>query len=160
MSFAFRKHNYNLDDFARCPEHGCVLVHVCQDAQPWCLLDWLSSRAIGRQVTDIIPAEQVQADDEYGDAALVLDGGFLLPVEQAFDLERQGEKMKVDLRLTGWVVSDVLYVRPRYANNGNNETMWAELLPPSKHPPGILLRLRMDTLIYLLSDEAIRKHEP
>jgi len=150
MSFVFRKHNYNLDTFARCPEHGCVLVHVCQDAQPWCLLDWLLSRAIGKQVVDVIQAEA--HDDEYGDAALVLDGGFLLPVEQAFDIEGQKE-MEVGLHLAGWVVSDVLYVRSR-------EAVWAELLPPSRNPPGILLRLRMDILIYLLSDDAIRKCEP
>jgi hypothetical protein len=46
------------------------------------------------------------------------------------------------------------------AKQARSEAVWAELLPPSKNPPGILLRLRMDTLIYLLSDEAIRKHEP
>jgi hypothetical protein len=150
MSFAFQRHNYNLDAFARCPEHGCVLVQVCQDAQPWCLLDWLSSRAIGKQVADIIPAEQ--ASDEYGDAAIVLDGGFLLPVEQAFDLAGERET-KVTLKLAGWVVSGVVYVP-------YGEAMWAELLPPSGNNPGILLRLRMDTLIYLLFDEAIRRHEP
>ena len=168
MSFAFRKHNYNLDEFDRCAEHGCVVMQVTADAEPVCLLDWLTEKAAGRRVVDVIqrgaqPADGVLPDwyatavalDEYDAAALVLEGGFLLPVEQALDVATGDAEAQIDLRLADWWVSDVLYLRGE-----GREGVAVELLPPAGNPPGMLLRLHLDILLYLLFDDEIRKYEP
>jgi len=54
MSFAFSKHDFDLNRFDRCEEHGCVVMKVTADAEPVCLLDWLNENASGRTVRDVI----------------------------------------------------------------------------------------------------------
>jgi len=161
MSFAFRRHGYNLDEFERCEEHGCVVMQVTVQAQPRCLVDWLTERAGRRRVVDVIPRERSRRfvpQEEYNAAGLVLEGGFLLPVEQAVEVAAGQWDAEVNLSLTGWWVADILYVRGE-----EGEGVMVELLPPGARvdeEPGVLLRLHLDILLYLLEDEEIRRYEP
>lgn len=151
MSFAFRRHDYDLSQFDHCEEHGCVMVQVAYEARPRCLMDWLIERAGGRQVLDIIPRDR----GEYDLPALILDNGFLLPVKQVLDAASQ-QVGEVNLSLAGWEVAEIIYV------HGGNERCAVELLPPgaADEDPGVLLKLQLDILIYLLTDAEVRKYEP
>lgn len=153
MSFAFRKHDFDLSQFDRCEEHGCVIMQVAASARPVCLLDWLADRSTGRTVQDVI----LRGRGEYDLPAVVLSNGFLLPIRAALDAAsgRQGE---VNESLCGWEVSDILYLRSE-----TSESFAAELLPPGTEvdeDPGFLLYLDTQVLLFLLFDEEIRKIEP
>lgn len=153
MSFAFRKHDFDLSQFDRCEEHGCVMMQVANNVQPVCMLDWLVHKSAGRTVRDVI----LRGEGEYDLPAVVLDNGFLLPIRRAVDAAtaRRGE---VNESVCGWEVSDILYLRSE-----TSESFAAELLPPGTEvdeDPGFLLYLDMQILLYLLFDEEIRKIEP
>ncbi|GAP11808.1 hypothetical protein BECAL_03002 [Bellilinea caldifistulae] len=156
MSYAFRKHDYNLDDFDRCPEHGCVMMQV-QDLPPVCLIEWLVKNAAERRVRDVIPREPVNPV-EAGLPGVVLDNGFLLPVRKAVDVASRRPDGEVNESIVGWRVTDILYMRGE-----NQELVGVELLPDGTvvdEDPGFLLYLDMQILLYLLFDEEIRKCEP
>lgn len=156
MSFAFRKHDYNLDDFERCPEHGCVMMQV-QDSPPVCLVEWLDKNTAGRRVRDVILREPSNPP-EAGLPGIVLDNGFLLPVRKAVDVASREPNGEVNESIQGWQVSDILYMRGE-----NHEGVGVELLPDGSvvdEDPGFLLFLDMQILLYLLFDEEIRKVEP
>ena len=153
MSFAFRRHDFDLSQFERCEEHGCVMMQVANNVQPVCLLDWLVRNAVEQRVRDVL----LRGEGEYNLPAVVLDNGFLLPVRAAVDVAstRQGE---VNESVCGWEVSDILYLRSE-----TSEAFGAELLPPGTEvdeDPGFLLYLDMQILLYLLYDEEFRKIEP
>lgn len=158
MSDLFQYHGYALGEFERCERDGAPLMRVCKDAEPVCLLEWLAERAGGKAVVDVIPRDA----GKYNLPAVVLQGGFVLPVEWALDAaaQRQGEEpvfAEVDLRLADWRVSDVLYLP------GEAESVSVELLPPGTvvdEKPGVLLRLNLDMLLHLLWEEEIVKYEP
>ena len=153
MSFAFSKHDFDLNRFDRCAEHGCVVMKVTADAEPVCLLDWLNENASGRTVRDVI----LRGEGEYDLPAVILDGGFLLPVRAAVDAA-SGRKGEVNESVCGWEVSDILYLRSE-----TSESLAAELLPPGTEvddDPGFLLYLDLQILLYLLFDAEIRKYEP
>ncbi len=153
MSFAFSKHDYNLDDFERCPKHGCVMMQV-QDSPPVCLLEWLDRNASGRKVRDVI----LRGKGKYDLPAVILDNGFLLPVSKAMDVATANPNGEVNESVIGWWVSDLLYMRGE-----NQEGLAVELLPEGAvvdEEPGFLLHLDMQILLYLLFDEEIRKVEP
>lgn len=151
MSFAFSKHNFNLDEFERCPEHGCVMMQV-QDLPPVCLIEWLTEKSSGHTVRDVIPRDQ----GEYDLPAVILENGFLLPVVRALRVRPPKE---IDLTLemvAGWYVADLLFMPA-------SDALAVELLPPEAavdEDPGFLLHLDMQILLYLLFDEEIRKVEP
>lgn len=159
MSFAFSKHDYNLDDFERrpepverrCPEHGCVMMQV-QDLPPVCLIEWLIENAANRTVQDVIPREQ----GEYDLPAVILDSGFMLPIEQAIRV-RPPEPMELTLEeMTSWHVADILSMPGK-------DAVAVELLLQGAvvdEEPGILLQLKIDILLYLLFDQEIRRVEP
>ncbi len=173
MSFAFRKHDYNLDEFERCEKHGCVMMQVARNVEPVCLLDWLTERAGNHTVRDVIEREA----GEYNLPALILDNGFMLPVQWAYGVDEQTVRevaplvgiegrVEIDLRFAGWWVSDVLFVR---AKKSKQEAVLAEIRPPEAREvsreeaeefPSVLLHLSQDILLYLLFDEEIRKIEP
>lgn len=147
---AFRKHDYNLNDFERCPEHGCVMMQV-QDLPPVCLIEWLLENAAERTVLDVIPREQ----GKYNLPAVILDNGFLLPVERAIRV-RPPEEIELTLEeVAGWYAADLLSMPGK-------DGVAMELLPPGAvdEEPGILLHLSVDILLYLLFDQQIRKVEP
>lgn len=152
MSIAFSKHNFNLDEFDRCEAHGCVMMQVARNVEPVCLIEWLAERAGNRTVRDVILRES----GEYDLPAVILDNGFMLPVEQAVRV-RPPEPMELTLEeVTGWYVADLLSMPGR-------DAVAMELLPPGAvvdEEPGILLQLSVDILLYLLFDEEIRKVEP
>lgn len=152
MSFAFRKHEYNLDDFDRCPHHGCVVMQVAKDVQPVCLVEWLVEKAGEQTVRDVI----LRGKGKYELPAVILANGFLLPVEQAIRV-RTPEAMDLTLEeVAGWYVADLLSMPGK-------DAVAVELLPPGAvvdEAPGILLSLSVDILLYLLFDEEIRKVEP
>ncbi len=153
MSFAFSKHDYNLKDFERCPEHGCVMMQV-QDSPPVCLVEWVDRNASGRRVRDVIPRDK----GEYDLPAVILDNGFMLPVSKALDVATANPNGEVNESVIGWRVSDILYLRGE-----NQEGLAVELLPEGAvvdKEPGFLLYLDMQILLYLLFDEEIRKVEP
>ncbi|WP_322508213.1 hypothetical protein [Anaerolinea sp.] len=158
MSYAFRKHDYNLNNFERCPQHGCVMMQV-QDLPPVCLIEWLLENAAERTVRDVIPREQ----GEYNLPAVILDNGFMLPVEQAIRV-RPAAPMELTLEeVAGWYVADLLSMPDK-------DAVAVELLPPGAvvdevprtghEDPGVLLQLSVDILLYLLFDQEIRKVEP
>lgn len=173
MSMAFRKHNFNLDEFERCEKHGCVMMQVARNVEPVCLLDWLTERAGNRAVRDVIPRES----GEYNLPALILDNGFMLPVQWGYGVDEHPARevaplvgmegrVEIDLRFAGWWVSDVLFVR---AKKSKQEAVLAEIRPPearglrrkeAEEFPSVLLHLSQDILLYLLFDEEIRKVEP
>jgi hypothetical protein len=153
MSFAFSKHDYDLSQFERCEEHGCVVLQVTADAVPVCLVDWLNENAIGHTVRDVV----LRGEGEYDLPAVILDNGFLLPIRAALDTA-SGRKGEVNESVCGWEVTDVLYLRGK-----TGESLAAELLPPGTEvddDPGFLLYLDMQILLYLLFDAEIRKYEP
>lgn len=173
MSIAFSKHNFNLDEFERCERHGCVMMRVARNVEPVCLLDWLAERAGNRTVRDVIPREA----GEYNLPALILNNGFMLPVQWAYSADDEqipeavpfvGGKgnVEIGLEFAGWWVSDVLFVR---AKKSKQEAVLAEIRPPITREldeeeasvfPSVLLYLPQDILLYLLFDEEIRKVEP
>ena len=152
MSFAFRHHGFNLDEFERCEEHGCVVMKVCRDAEPVCLIEWLIKNAAERTVRDVISREQ----GKYDLPAVILDNGFMLPVERSVRV-RPPREMELTLEeVAGWYVADMLSMP-------GTDAVMVELLPPGAvvdEEPGILLQLSVDILLYLLFDEEIRKYEP
>lgn len=157
MSYAFRKHDYNLNDFERCPQHGCIVMRVTADAQPACLVEWLLENAAERRVRDVIPREPSNPM-EAGLPGVVLDNGFLLPVRRAVDTVTGNPNGEVNESLTGWRVADILYLRGE-----NREEVAVELLPEGAavdEDPGFLLHLEVQILTYLLFDAEIRKYEP
>lgn len=154
MSFAFRKHDYNLNDFDRCEEHGCPLVQVAGGVEPRCLVDWLAERVAGRVVVDAVPRSR--DPEEFSEPALVLKGGMLLPVVKALDTG-SGKGVKVGLALSGWWVSEVNYVVSEKAGK-KTEYVLVEL-SDGEHAP-VLAVLNLDALIYLLEDEQFRSIEP
>lgn len=151
MSFAFRKHDYNLNDFERCPEHGCVMMQV-QDLPPVCLIEWLIKNSAERKVRDVI----LRGEGECDLPAVILDNGFMLPVERSVWV-RPPREMELTLEdVAGWYVADLLSMPGR-------DAVAVELLPPGAvvdEEPGILLQLSVDILLYLLFDQEIRKVEP
>jgi hypothetical protein len=154
MSFAFRKHNYNLDEFERCPEHGCIVMRVVAEAKPVCLLDWLNENAAERTVRDVI----LRGKGEYDLPAVILDNGFLLPVKRAVDVVTGNPQGEVNESVLDWRVTDILYLRGE-----NQEGVAVELLPDGSEAdddPGFLLYLDLQILTYLLFDAEIRKYEP
>jgi hypothetical protein len=172
MSMAFRKHNFNLDEFERCEKHGWVMMQVARNVEPVCLLDWLTERAGNRAVRDVIPREA----GEYNLPALILDNGFMLPVQGAYSTDENqaleampfvggNGNVEIDLRFAGWWVSDVLFVR---AKKSKQEAVLADIRPPDQEVsrkeaeefPSVLLHLSQDILLYLLFDEEFRKIEP
>jgi len=58
MSFAFQRHDYNLDEFERCEKHGCGAMQITAGTKPVCLVDWLIERTGHRQMEDVLPREQ------------------------------------------------------------------------------------------------------
>ncbi len=153
MSSAFRKHEYNLDEFERCEQHGCVVMQVAKEAQPVCLVEWLTEQAAERRVRDVILREA----GEYDLPAVILENGFLLPVRAALDVA-SGRKGEVNESVMGWQVTDILYLRGE-----GQEIVAVELLPEGTvegEDPGFLLYLDMPILLYLLFDAEIRKYEP
>ncbi|BAJ64453.1 hypothetical protein [Anaerolinea thermophila] len=151
MSYAFRRHDYNLNDFERCPEHGCVMMQV-QDLPPVCLIEWLLEKAAERTVRDVILREQ----GEYDLPAVILDNGFLLPVEQVIRVRPAAPTELTLEEVAGWYVADILSMPGK-------DAVAVELLPPGAvvdEEPGILLQLSVDILLYLLFDQEIRKVEP
>lgn len=138
MSFAFQHHGYDLSAFERCERHGCILMQITADAKPTCLVEWLLERAGGRRVTDVILREP----GEYNVPAVILDNGFMLPVQQLVDM-LAGKSDEVSLRLAGWQVTDILYVQGE-----KNEGVALELRPEGAgaedEDPGALLQLHMD----------------
>lgn len=173
MSIAFSKHNFNLDEFERCERHGCVMMQVARNVEPVCLLDWLTERAGNHAVQDVIEREA----GEYNLPALILDNGFMLPVQGAYSADDEqmpatvpfvggNGNVEIDLRFADWWVSDVLFVR---AKKSKQEAVLAEIRPPEVREvsredaegfPSVLLHLPQDILLYLLFDEEIRKVEP
>ncbi|MGC8857195.1 MAG: hypothetical protein ACP5QU_10415 [Anaerolineae bacterium] len=151
MSYAFRNHEYNLDEFERCPTHGCVMMQV-QDLPPVCLVEWLIQNTAERTVRDFIPKDE----GKYDLPAVILDNGFLLPVERMVRV-RPPEETELTLEeVAGWYVADLLSMPGK-------DAVAVELLPPEAvvdEEPGILLQLSVDILLYLLFDEEIRKCEP
>lgn len=135
-----------------CEKHGCPIVQV-QDLPPVCLLEWLAERVGGRRIQDALPPGD--------DSALVLDGGFALPYNLAYDALGDSHPVEVDLSFAGWYVSNVLYFR-----GDKSEVMLAKIRPPeARHDdagefPAVVLRLPVERLLYLLFDEQIRKVEP
>lgn len=149
MSFAFRKHDFDLNTFDRCPEHGCVMMQVDRNVKPVCLVEWLTANSWGYRVRDVILREE----GEYDLPALILENGFLVPVHSAIDgtSARPGE---IAEGVIGGLISDVLYVR-----GDRGEAVALELtLEPAENT--LILRLDMQILLYLLYDEEIRKVEP
>ncbi len=177
MSFAFRRHDYNLNEFDRCEKHGCPLMQVTAQAQPVCLMEWLASKAGERTVRDILPKDE----GEYDLPALILDNGFMLPVVRAYPLAQKkrrvppyllpflggGNTAAVTDRFVGWWVSDLYHTR---GETPLREAVMAMIRPPwergmTKDQAGndrdaVLLHLALDILLYLLEDEEIRRYEP
>ena len=177
MSFAFRKHDYNLNEFDRCEKHGCVMVQVTAQAHPVCLMEWLASKAGERTVRDILPKDE----GEYDLPALILDNGFMLPVVRAYPLAQKkrrvppyllpflggGNTAAVTERFVGWWVSDLYHTR---GETPLREAVMAMIRPPWKRGTtredadndrdAVLLHLALDILLYLLEDEEIRRYEP
>lgn len=144
--------DYNLNDFKRCPEHGCVMMQV-QDLPPVCLIEWLIERAGDKTVRDVIPAA-AGSDLQ----AVILANGFLLPVLRAVRVEQPAVPLALTLEnVAGWYVSDVLSIP-------GEDAVAVELLPPQvaaeSEQTGIFLQLRHKMLLFLLFDEQIRKVEP
>lgn len=144
--------DYNLNDFQRCPEHGCVMMQV-QDLPPVCLIEWLIERAGDKTVRDVIPAA-AGSDLQ----AVILANGFLLPVLRALRVEQPDVPLALTLEnVAGWYVADVLSIPGEDAEA-------VELLPPQvaaeSEQTGIFLQLRHKMLLFLLFDEQIRKVEP
>lgn len=136
----------------RCETHKCVTLQVVQHAQPICLFEWLAKKALNHVVQDAVEVEEKEKQEEQK-AALILDNGFMLPIERATLIgETTADSVKIDLRFSGWRVADLLYVR------GENEVMLAEIQADGVDP--VLLVLSKDILLYLLFDEEIRKYEP
>jgi hypothetical protein len=154
MIMAFRKHDYDLDNFERCEEHGCPLVQVAEDVEAECLVEWVAERVAGRQVVDVVPPS-TQPED-YPHPALVLEGGMILPVVKALDTGT-GKAAEVSLGLTGWAVSEVAYVVSE-GPGGRMEYVTVELTD-GRHAP-ILAGLNLNILIYLLEDAQFRRIEP
>mgnify|MGYP007030111049 CR=1 FL=1 len=121
-----------------------------QDLPPVCLLEWVGERAGERTVRDVIPATA------WSRAAVILANGFLLPVLQARLIERPGEPLTLTLEeVAGWYVADILSMP-------GTDAVAVELLPQGAvvdKQPGIFIQLHLDTLLYLLFDEQIRKVE-
>jgi len=154
MSSAFRKHDFNLNDFDRCPHHGCVVMRVAETAQPVCFVEWLVEKAEEREVRDVI----LRGRGKYELPAVILNNGFMLPVRRAVDVAAGNPDREVNESLIGWRVGDVLYMRGEH-----REGVGVELLPPGAvvdEDPGVLLHLDIQILLYLLFDEEIRKVEP
>ena len=150
MNFAFSKHNYDLDNFERCPRDSAPLMVVAQDAEPVCLLEWVVKNSEDRKVRDVIERDR----GRYDLPAVILDNGFMLPVRAAVDVttSRPGE---VNASVVGWRATDILFLR--------GETLAVELLPDGMEvdeDPGFLLCLDTQILLYLLFDAEIRKYEP
>jgi hypothetical protein len=181
MSFAFRKHDYNLNEFDRCEKHGCVMMRVTAQAEPVCLMEWLASKAGERTVRDILPKDE----GEYDLPALILDNGFMLPVVRAYPLAQKkrrvppyllpflggGNTAAVTERFVGWWVSDLYHTRGGDSGEGlMREAVMAKIRPPWEREitredadddrNAVLLHLSLDILLYLLEDEEIRKYEP
>ncbi len=177
MSFAFRRHDYNLNEFGRCEKHGCVIMQVTAQAEPVCLMEWLALKAGERTVRDILPKDE----GEYDLPALILDNGFMLPVVRAYPLAQKkrrvppyllpflggGNTAAVTERFVGWWVSDLYHTR---GETPLREAVMAKIRPPwereiTKDQAGndqnaVLLHLSLDILLYLLEDEEIRRYEP
>ncbi|BAJ64191.1 MULTISPECIES: hypothetical protein [Anaerolinea] len=177
MSFAFRRHDYNLNEFDRCEKHGCPLMQVTAQAQPVCLMEWLALKAGERTVRDILPKDE----GEYDLPALILDNGFMLPVVRAYPLAQKkrrvppyllpflggGNTAAVTDRFVGWWVSDLYHTR---GETPLREAVMAMIRPPWKRGTtredadndrdAVLLHLALDILLYLLEDEEIRRYEP
>jgi len=177
MSFAFRRHDYNLNEFGRCEKHGCVIMQVTAQAEPVCLMEWLALKAGERTVRDILPKDE----GEYDLPALILDNGFMLPVVRAYPLAQKkrrvppyllpflggGNTAAVTERFVGWWVSDLYHTR---GETPLREAVMAMIRPPWKRGTtredadndrdAVLLHLALDILLYLLEDEEIRRYEP
>lgn len=177
MSFAFRRHNYNLNEFDRCEKHGCVKMRVAVQAEAVCLMEWLAAKSGDRTVRDIIPKGEGECDLP----ALVLDNGFMLPVLQAYPLEQKRGRLPPHLlplfggwnttmvteRFVDWWVSDLYHSR---VESSLREAVMALIRPAEKRGmkpeeakndrDAVLLHLSLDILLYLLFDEEIRKCEP
>ncbi|WP_333657593.1 hypothetical protein [Anaerolinea sp.] len=177
MSFAFRRHDYNLNEFGRCEKHGCVIMQVTAQAEPVCLMEWLALKAGERTVRDILPKDE----GEYDLPALILDNGFMLPVVRAYPLAQKkrrvppyllpflggGNTAAVTDRFVGWWVSDLYHTR---GETPLREAVMAMIRPPWKRGTtredadndrdAVLLHLALDILLYLLEDEEIRRYEP
>jgi hypothetical protein len=154
MIMAFRRHDYDLDNFERCEEHGCPLVQVAENVEPECLVEWVAERVVGMRVVDVVPPSTDPAD--YPHPALVLEGGMILPVVKALDTGT-GQAAEVNLALTGWAVNEVAYVVSD-GPGGRMEYVTVELTD-GQHAP-ILAGLNLDILIYLLEDAQFRRIEP
>lgn len=137
-----------------------------QDLPPVCLIEWLLENIAERTVLDIIPKEEqdeLQGQDEHNVSAVILDNGFMLPVDRVIRMRLPGEMELTLEKIADWHVSDLL-PRP------GEDVIVIELLPPwvtrnraapiSRRNSGILLFLNIDILLYLLFDQEIRKVEP
>ncbi len=153
MSRAFQHHGFELSEFQRCERDGAPLMQVHKDAKPVCLLEWLVERTGERVVEDVIP----RGRGKYDLPAVVLEGGFVLPVERAIEVVTGNMNAEVNLSLAGWRVSDILYMP------GEPERVSVELLPPGAvvdEDPGVLLVLHMDILLFMLWDEEVDRYVP
>jgi hypothetical protein len=90
---------------------------------------------------------------------VVLEGGFVLPVERVSDVARSGKPREVGLDLTGWTVTDILYL-PAHTPAGTREGLAVEIKPRNKQSPGVLLHLNLGVMAYLLFDEEMRRGCP
>jgi len=145
-------YEFDPSEYERCPHHGCPAVRVAYNSGAVCLLEWLAERASDKRVLDVLPREGRLA-------GVVLEGGFVLPVERVSDIARSGKAREVGLDLTGWTVTDILYL-PAHTPADNREGLAVEIKPRNKQSPGVLLHLNLGVMAYLLFDEEMRRACP
>lgn len=158
MSIAFQKHRYNLKNFPTCPDCLAPIVEV--HTEQACLYEWLQANCLGLYVHDIVPLPDNLPEDEYRSIGVVLTNGFMLPVDRAFFDYELTKPVLVNDRLVGLEVTDVVWAKSwKQAGELVDAAAFVELSTGErKHT--VSLACNLDVLVYLLSDELLRKVEP
>lgn len=157
MSFAFQKHHFDLSEYEFCETCSAPIVEV--DRERECLFEWLKQQCLTQKVVDIVPLPNEIPEDEWKAVGIVLENGFMLPVDIAcldYDLDRI---VTVNERLIGLEVVDATWIVGN--TDGQLISMACEVdlsTPLRKHV--VALSCNIDILMYMLTDDLFRRVEP
>lgn len=158
MSIAFQKHHYDLKSFATCPDCLAPIVEVHTERA--CLYEWLKASCLGKYVHDIVPLPDDLPEDEYRSTGVVLTNGFMLPVDRAFFDYDLTKPVKVNDRLVGLEISDVVWAKSWQETGEVIDSAAIVELSTEERKHTVALFCNLDVLVYLLTDELFRKVEP
>ncbi len=158
MSLTFRKHHFDLSQYAWCPICSAPIVQMDEERE--CLYEWLADRCQEQEVVYIVPLPKEIPENEWAAVGVVLKNGFMLPVDKACLDYDYDCKVSVNERLIGLEVIEVTWVV--MGEEGGKPTAWACVVdlstPKRKHV--VTLACNIDILMYQLTDELFRRVEP